>query len=321
MKRLVEVIEYDEKWKEDYTLLKLELLKVLPNEIINIFHIGSTSLKGMAAKPIIDIMLEVKSINEIDQKESLLKQSKWEAFGEYGIKNRRYFIKRLGQKHLVHLHCFEYGHKAIKQHLFFKYYLSEHIEDFNEYKELKLKNALQYKEDIESYQAAKHDFINKIDFKAQELYKSFVPKMRNTNKLISYNKCLEIIKNKANYGTLTITADIPYSVPLNYVLIDNTLYFHTGKNGYKLLGLNKLASFNIINDLGLNLKQRTHNFESVIIYGKLFEETENKSIILQSFLNKFALEIQESNIHIDDSNVKIIGLNLSYMIGKYNIYK
>src|SRR6056297_2564109 len=92
-KRKIEVVEYDKNWpklfKEEADLIR----EIFKDEIIEIFHIGSTSVPGLKAKPIIDIMPIVKKIEEVDKKNEDMKKIGYEPKGEYGIIGRRFFMK------------------------------------------------------------------------------------------------------------------------------------------------------------------------------------------------------------------------------------
>lgn len=56
----VVVLTYDEQWKQDFLKIKAEILPLLEEIIIGIEHIGSTSVQGLSAKPIIDIDVVIK---------------------------------------------------------------------------------------------------------------------------------------------------------------------------------------------------------------------------------------------------------------------
>lgn len=68
MPREMIVVPYDDIWSEMYEKEKNILLDILRNLIIDIQHFGSTSIKGLGAKPIIDIMIVVDDINQVDAK-------------------------------------------------------------------------------------------------------------------------------------------------------------------------------------------------------------------------------------------------------------
>lgn len=73
MKKVI-VVPYDEKWKQEFERIKTELLGVLKNYVIAVEHVGSTSVEGLVAKPIIDIDVIIKDYNSFETvKKSSLK--------------------------------------------------------------------------------------------------------------------------------------------------------------------------------------------------------------------------------------------------------
>lgn len=116
---------------------------------------------------------------------------------------------------------------------------------------------------------------------------------------------IDEILNKAEYGTLALCMDnTPYSVPINYVYIDNMFYFHGSKKGKKMefMKSNPLASFSVVesysmiqsyfrSDEGMACPA-SHFFKSVSIEGdiKLVEEYNEKVKALQSLMEKYQPE-------------------------------
>jgi GrpB-like predicted nucleotidyltransferase (UPF0157 family) len=66
-KRRVEVVSYNSNWKEMYKEEAEKIKNILNDIIIDIHHIGSTAIPGIKAKPVIDILVEVKDIEGVDQ--------------------------------------------------------------------------------------------------------------------------------------------------------------------------------------------------------------------------------------------------------------
>jgi GrpB-like predicted nucleotidyltransferase (UPF0157 family) len=168
MVRKVEVLPYNPDWRRQYTRLAQEIQQVLPEQVVRIHHIGSTAVPGLNAKPTIDLLPEVLSIEELDACRSLLEQLGYEGRGENGIPGRRYFVKLEGKKHLVHVHAFQVGDPQIRRHLDFRDYLIAHPEAARCYGDLKASLARRYPTDIDSYVTGKDAFIQEIDRKARE---------------------------------------------------------------------------------------------------------------------------------------------------------
>ncbi|MBU3128612.1 GrpB family protein [Clostridium tagluense] len=139
-KRVI-VVPYDSRWNNEFQKIKLYLEKALENSIVAIEHVGSTSIEGLSAKPIIDI--DVKS---------RLKNSGYYHEGDLGIKNREAF--GYSEKHEFmthHLYVCPRDSEELKRHIAFRNYLRTHKEDREKYSVIKLQAAIKYPTDIDSY--------------------------------------------------------------------------------------------------------------------------------------------------------------------------
>lgn len=87
-KRRIEVVSYNSNWKGMYKEESEKIKNILNDIIIDIHHIGSTAIPGIKAKPIIDILIEVKDIEGVDQYNHKMKELGYEAMGGYGIPKR-----------------------------------------------------------------------------------------------------------------------------------------------------------------------------------------------------------------------------------------
>ncbi len=165
-KRRLGVVSYNPNWKDMYKEESEKIKNVLSNIIIDIHHIGSTAIPGIKAKPVIDILVEAKDIEGVDQYNHKMKEFGYEAMGEYGIPKRRFF-RRGGNKRTHHVHIFQVGNEEIERHINFKEYLISHPDKAREYSKLKEKLANKYSYDVENYIDGKSDFIKEIDRKAK----------------------------------------------------------------------------------------------------------------------------------------------------------
>jgi len=95
-KKNVYLEDWNAKWTTIYESEKQKLERLIGNNCIEIQHIGSTSIKGIKAKPIVDILVVVESISKVDY----LDFSGYEVKGENGISGRRYFQKNKNGKRL-----------------------------------------------------------------------------------------------------------------------------------------------------------------------------------------------------------------------------
>ncbi|EWG11086.1 GrpB family protein [Cytobacillus firmus] len=167
MRRKVEVTVYDSDWEFKFQS-EAELIKtIFKKEIRAIHHIGSTSIPGLAAKPVIDIMPVVIDIKMVDRFNTEMISLGYEPRGENGLPGRRYFQKG-GNQRTHHVHIYEKGSPEITRHLAFRDYLRENEEDAKQYGALKMKLAKQFPFNIDSYIKGKEALVQEIEMKAVE---------------------------------------------------------------------------------------------------------------------------------------------------------
>ena len=106
MPQHVTVTDYDPRWPQKYEEEKEKIRHILGDDLVAIYHIGSTSVPGLAAKPIIDIMAAVKSLDRTDQKAGKFIQIGYEYLGEFGIAGRRY-LRKGGDERTHQIHIFQ----------------------------------------------------------------------------------------------------------------------------------------------------------------------------------------------------------------------
>ena len=162
----VEVLHYHEGWSSDFQVVRRELERALGPAVKAIHHIGSTSVPGLCAKPVIDILVEARSLTMIDDFSSAVEALGYEARGEYGISGRRYFSRPKGNRPKVHVHAFASGSFHLGRHLRFRDFLRQHPDEAAEYSALKQDLAGRFANDPKSYQEGKAEFIRDIEEKA-----------------------------------------------------------------------------------------------------------------------------------------------------------
>lgn len=166
----VEVIDYQEKWDQMFRDESDKIIGIFGDELIEIYHIGSTSVRGLKAKPIIDIMPIVKQIGNVDLYIEQMTELGYESLGENGIQGRRYFRKG-GENRTHQVHVFQVDNvEDINRHLAVKDYLREHVEDAKQYGDLKENLARQFPIDIDAYANGKNAFVKELEKKAIHWY-------------------------------------------------------------------------------------------------------------------------------------------------------
>lgn len=168
MMRNIFIVPYDPSWPDKFADEARLISEIFQSNLVAIHHVGSTSVPDLASKPVIDILLVVKNLKIVDQKNPDMIQLGYEPKGEFGIPNRRYFSKGKEDARTHHVHTFEPGAPDVANHLNFRDYLINHPKEVAKYAKLKQKLANDYKNDINSYMDGKHSFIREILVRAKK---------------------------------------------------------------------------------------------------------------------------------------------------------
>jgi len=150
---------YSVFWPSVYSEIAMIITGVSPGNITGVYHIGSTSVPGMTAKPIIDIMVtysEGKDIITEDFKDI------FEYLGENGVPGREFFKYKKSGKTISHIHLVHDDSALLKSHILFRERLIGNRKYFDMYMALKLKLEKEYKNNRQLYTEFKSELINKI---------------------------------------------------------------------------------------------------------------------------------------------------------------
>lgn len=165
----VYLVEYDNTWPAQFENEKALILGLLPDRRVEIEHIGSTAIRPIASKPIIDIMVLIDSIQDAQLYIKLLAQLEYHyhPYGEDIFPERRWFCKPNPTDRTHHLHLVERETPFHIDHLLFRDFLQSHSEDAARYESLKQALAAQFPLDREGYTDGKSDFVKSILEKAR----------------------------------------------------------------------------------------------------------------------------------------------------------
>jgi GrpB-like predicted nucleotidyltransferase (UPF0157 family) len=164
--RKMEVQPYVATWPSLYREEAARLKEAFGTQLLAIHHIGSTSVPGLAARPTIDIMVEVPDIAAVDVLNPALIALGYEPYGEFGIPGRRYFPRIIVETHTHHVHVFQVGDPQLKRHIVFRDYLISHPEEARSYGRLKTDLAARFTFDVSGYLDGKDAFIKAIERRA-----------------------------------------------------------------------------------------------------------------------------------------------------------
>jgi GrpB-like predicted nucleotidyltransferase (UPF0157 family) len=165
MSYVVEIAPYDPIWPARFAQLGRELRAGLGTTALRIDHIGSTSIPGMAAKPIIDIQISVAVFEPLDVYRLPLERLGYVFRADNTERTKRYFREAPGTPRR-HIHVRRAGSWAEQFALLFRDYLRTHAEEARLYESLKYQLATKYREDRQGYTDAKSPFIWEIMTKA-----------------------------------------------------------------------------------------------------------------------------------------------------------
>lgn len=160
------VVDYDPCWEQKYLAEAETIRAILGENCTAIFHIGSTAVRGLKAKPIIDIMPVVCSIAAVDEKQGAFEEIGYEYLGEFGMARRRY-LRKGGDERTHQVHIFQETDRInIERHLAVRDFLRAHGEIARQYGALKETLARQYPYDIEGYCDGKEAFVKDLERQA-----------------------------------------------------------------------------------------------------------------------------------------------------------
>jgi GrpB-like predicted nucleotidyltransferase (UPF0157 family) len=161
---LVVISPYSKEWPNLFRNLKDDLIHLFSPTSIAVEHIGSTSVPGLSAKPVIDILLGAASLADIESRISRLSEGGYEYVSKYEkeIPERRYFVKSPANSLRVHVHAVELGSRIWQEHLAFRDALRSDLSIRTRYQSLKLQLAEQFVNNKSAYSAAKNPFIESV---------------------------------------------------------------------------------------------------------------------------------------------------------------
>jgi len=159
-KRKIEIVDYDANWPAKFQKLANAIAAALDKTALRIEHIGSTSVPGLGAKPIIDILLVVA-----DSRDEITYLPKLETIGyELRVREPDFHEHRMLRTPArdVHVHVYSADSSEIERYLTFRDQLRSNAQDRQRYEDTKRKLATQSWEDTNAYAAAKTPIIEQI---------------------------------------------------------------------------------------------------------------------------------------------------------------
>lgn len=158
------MVPHDPRWRREFEQEAERISAAAGSNAVAVHHVGSTAIPTVYAKPVIDLLLVVRDLAALDERQPRMEALGYEARGEYGIPGRRFFRRDDEHGDRTHqIHAFEDGSPQIARHLAFRDYMIAHPETAQSYSDLKRELAAKHPEDIEAYMDGKDEFIQEID--------------------------------------------------------------------------------------------------------------------------------------------------------------
>jgi len=154
------VVDHNANWSNQYEQEKQQILLALGDAVTDIQHIGSTSVPGLAAKPVIDMLLGLSQIPPLLMQISSLEAIGYSYHGEFGISGRHYFRK--GMPRTYQIHAVLTDREFWQRHILFRDFLQSNPQAAQRYETLKRKLAQEFECDRPSYTNSKTPLIEQL---------------------------------------------------------------------------------------------------------------------------------------------------------------
>ena len=157
----VRLEDYNPEWKNSFELEKIVLSNIFKDIALSIEHAGSTSIEGLSAKPIIDMLVIIKTFSDFETVRYYFEKE------PYSIKldspEDEILIRKGPEENRTHfIHVVEEGSQRSINTILFRDYLREHEDVKKEYEDLKIILAKKYENDRKMYTASKNEFIQNV---------------------------------------------------------------------------------------------------------------------------------------------------------------
>jgi len=160
---MLSLSKHDSNWPARYEKERRELLRLFGGTVDSIEHVGSTAIPGIDAKPVIDIMMGVKHLDDFLPKNRMLEDVGYTwGHGDVVEADWRFYVKYEHSERAVHLHVVHFKGDFWDRTILFRDYLRSHPETAAEYQALKRRLVVVFAKDRVRYVAAKSEFVDGV---------------------------------------------------------------------------------------------------------------------------------------------------------------
>jgi GrpB-like predicted nucleotidyltransferase (UPF0157 family) len=166
----VELVDPQPEWAEKAREESERLGAAIGDTLVIIHHIGSTSIPGIKAKPVIDLLPIVVNLAVLDSREAAVRALDYDWLGEFGLPGRRFLRMNRDGKRVFNVHCYEGSNPEITRHLAFRDYLRAYPDIAKAYEAEKIRAAAICPDDVLAYNDQKNAWIKETERKALQWY-------------------------------------------------------------------------------------------------------------------------------------------------------
>lgn len=158
--------DYRSDWPQAFAREAARFSALLGECLVEVHHVGSTAVPGLAAKEVIDLLPCVRDIGQADALTGRIVAAGWQAWGEFGLPGRRYFSRDEDGFRVCNAHVYAVGDPDVERHLAFAAWLRAHPQARDQYARLKHAAFAAHPGDLGAYNDAKHEWVRRAEREA-----------------------------------------------------------------------------------------------------------------------------------------------------------